>query len=144
MPAAATPKIELHVHLEGAVRPAGPIEVIEERGHVVLARVSLFARLWRIRELRVRRGQDVAPEVVGHGVQHAAVVGEVQVEVLVPWQGEQRPRRPFHLRVCRRPASGECRRLEGPVGAPQPRGGEHHTRDRGQHLDRGLQRGSGL
>jgi aminodeoxyfutalosine deaminase len=51
MPAAPTPKIELHVHLEGAVRPAALIEIADRNGLTLPARdVDELSELYRFRD----------------------------------------------------------------------------------------------
>ena len=51
MPAAPTPKIELHVHLEGAVRPAALIEIADRNGLTLPAHdVDELAELYRFRD----------------------------------------------------------------------------------------------
>ena len=51
MPAAPTPKIELHVHLEGAVRPAALIEIADRNGLTLPAHdVDELTELYRFRD----------------------------------------------------------------------------------------------
>jgi aminodeoxyfutalosine deaminase len=51
MPAAPTPKIELHVHLEGTVRPAALIEIADRNGLTLPAHgVDELAELYRFRD----------------------------------------------------------------------------------------------
>jgi aminodeoxyfutalosine deaminase len=51
MPDAPTPKIELHVHLEGAVRPAALIEIADRNGLTLPARdVDELSELYRFRD----------------------------------------------------------------------------------------------
>jgi aminodeoxyfutalosine deaminase len=51
MPAAPTPKIELHVHLEGTVRPAALIEIADRNGLALPAHdVDELAELYRFRD----------------------------------------------------------------------------------------------
>ena len=93
MPASPpTPKIELHVHLEGAVRPAALLDIASRNGldlpaHDVDALTELyrfrdfdhFIELWMMTTHVIRTGDDFRRVVVSYA-QEAAAHGAVYVE----------------------------------------------------------------
>ena len=92
MPVTPTPKIELHVHLEGAVRPAALIAIAERNGltlptHDVDALAELyrfrdfdhFIELWMMTTHVIRTDADFRQVVVSYA-QEAAAHGAVYIE----------------------------------------------------------------
>jgi aminodeoxyfutalosine deaminase len=92
MPAEPTPKIELHVHLEGAVRPAALIDIADRNGLTLPARdVDDLAELYRFRDFdhfielwmmttHVIRTEIDFRQVVVSYAQEAAAHGAVYIE----------------------------------------------------------------
>ena len=108
---------------------------IFERGRdVALARVTLLFDLVAVTELGVRRRQHVASEVVGDGVEHTPVVGEPDVEILVPGERQDCSRMLVDRGPCEGPRRWERRRLQGAVDAPKAGSGE----DDGDHCGNGV------
>jgi aminodeoxyfutalosine deaminase len=92
MPAAATPKIELHVHLEGAVRPAALLDIAARNGLSLPARdagelaelyrfrdFDHFIELWLMTTHVIRTEVDFRQVVVSYA-QEAASHGAVYIE----------------------------------------------------------------
>ncbi|MDP9332857.1 MAG: adenosine deaminase [Actinomycetota bacterium] len=92
MPAAPTPKIELHVHLEGAVRPAALLDIADRNGLTLPAHdVDELAELYRFRDFDhfielwmmtthvIRTEVDFRQVVVSYA-QEAASHGAVYIE----------------------------------------------------------------
>src|SRR5258706_2797372 len=92
MPVAATPKIELHVHLEGAVRPAALLEIAHRNGLTLPARdadelaelyrfrdFDHFIELWLMTTHVIRTEVDFRQVVVSYA-QEAASHGAVYIE----------------------------------------------------------------
>jgi aminodeoxyfutalosine deaminase len=92
MPVTPTPKIELHVHLEGAVRPAALIAIAERNGltlptHDVDALTEMyrfrdfdhFIELWMMTTHVIRTDTDFRQVVVSYA-QEAAAHGAVYIE----------------------------------------------------------------
>src|SRR2546425_722814 len=92
MPAAPSPKIELHVHLEGAVRAAALLDIADRNGltlpvHDVDELVELyrfrdfdhFIELWMMTTQAIRTEVDFRQVVVSYA-QEAASHGAVYIE----------------------------------------------------------------